>query len=317
MSSERGRRIRVDEQTNTSSQTTNDETDLRELALALLMARYPYAAEGEPQLLLRALPPDFPGDIPLPTGSRVIGSLVADKPIVVLNTGQDDEAVIAFYEKQLAALGWIMPEPILPEQHGGFLESGPSLVGRIPRQGTALYRNDGPSVQIWAYKTPSGHTRVQLTLTPNGAREWRLRHRDMGRPREMYNMLPPIEPPPNTQQSQSGGTVGSDIIEVEARIESLLDLSTLAAHYTTQLEQGGWQRTDGEENGPVAWSTWTFEDEDKEPWRSLFVIFKRPDASRQSWLRIVAELAGDRSQGGPRTTGSGLLGWQAHHPLEP
>lgn len=317
MSSERGRRIRVDEQTNTSSQTTNDETDLRESALALLMARYPYAAEGEPQLLLGALPPDFPGDIPLPTGSRVIGSLVADKPIVILNTDQDDEAVIAFYEEQLAALGWIMPEPSVPERHGGFLESGLSIVSRIPRQGTALYHNDGPSLQIFAYKVPNGRTRVQLTLTPNGAREWRRSHRDMGRPDEMYDMLPRIEPPPNTQQNQSGGTVGSDNLEVEARIVSPLDLATLAAHYTTQLERGGWQRTDGEDNGPVAWSTWTFEDENKEPWRSLFVIFKRPDASRQSWLRIVAEWAGDRSQGGPRTTGSGLLGWRAHHLLDP
>jgi hypothetical protein len=167
----------MDEQTNQSP--TNDDASLRELALALLMARYPYAAEGEPQLLLGALPPDFPGDIPLPTGSRVVGSLVADKPIVVLNTDQNDEAVIAFYEEQLAALGWIMPEPSLPERHGGFLESGPSIVSRIPRQGTALYRNDGPSLQISAYKTPSGRTRVQLTLTPNGARELRRNHRDM------------------------------------------------------------------------------------------------------------------------------------------
>lgn len=306
----------MDEQTNPQS-PANDEVSLRELALALLMARYPYAAEGEPQLLLGALPPDFPGDIPLPTGSRVIGSLVADKPIVVLNTDQDDEAVIAFYEKQLAALGWIMPEPSLPERHGGFLESGPSFVGRMPRQGTALYRNDGPSLQISAYKTPNGHTRVLLILTPNGARELRRNDRGMGSPREMYDMLPRIEPPPNTQQYQGGGSAGSDNIEVEARIESHLDLSTLAAHYTAQLERGGWHRTDGEENGPVAWSTWNFEDEDKEPWRSLFVIFKRPDASRQSWLRIVAEWAGDRSQGGLRTTGSGLLGWQTHHLLEP
>jgi hypothetical protein len=305
----------MDEQINQSP--TNDEASLHELALALLMARYPYAAEGEPQLLLGALPPDFPADIPLPAGSRVIGSLVADKPIVILNTDQDDEAVIAFYEEQLAALGWIMPEPSLPERHGGFLESGPSIVGRIPRQGTALYRNDGPSLQISAYKTPNGHTRVQLTLTPNGAREWRRSHRNMGRPDEMYGMLPPIEPPPNTQQYQGGGSMGSDNIEVEARIESPLDLSTLAAHYTAQLEQGGWQRINGEENGPVAWSTWTFENEDKEPWRALFIIFKRPDASRKSWLRIVADWAGDRSQGSPRTTGSGLLGWQAHHLPKP
>ncbi|HEY7341764.1 MAG TPA: hypothetical protein VH591_12845 [Ktedonobacterales bacterium] len=306
----------MDEQTNRQP-PMNDEANLRELALALLMARYPYAAEGEPQLLLGALPPDFPGDIPFPTGSRVVGSLVADKPIVVLNTDQDDEVVIAFYEEQLAALGWLMPEPSVPERHGGFLESGPSIVGRIPRQGTALYRNDGPSLQISAYKTPNGHTRVQLILTPNGARELRHNRRDMGHPHEMYNMLPRIEPPPNTRQNQGGGSMGSDHIEVEANIESHLDLSTLAAHYTTQLERGGWQRTDGEENGPVAWSTWIFEDEDKEPWRALFVILKRPDASRKSWLRIVAEWAGDRSQGGPRTTGSGLLGWQAHHLLDP
>lgn len=313
----------MDEQTNpqptsgNQPQPTDDEADLRELAVALLASRYPYAAEGEPELLLGVLPPDFPGDIPVLPGSRILGSLVAERPIAVLDTDQADEAVIAFYEERLPALGWIKPEPSEPERHGGFIESGHGIVSKVPRQGTALYRNDGPSLQISAYRTQSGHTRIQLMLNPHGAREFRHNRRSMGHRDEMFSMLPPIEPPPNAQQSGGGGSFGGDHIEVEGSIESDLDLSALAIHYAAQLEKGGWQRTGGEANGPVAWSTWTFEDEEKEPWRALFVILNRPDAPKKSWLRIVADWTGDRSQGGPHATSSGPIGWQEHHQSEP
>jgi hypothetical protein len=108
--------------------------------------------------------------------------------------------------------------------------------------------------------------------------------------------------------------MGSDNIEVEARIESPLDLATLAAHYTTQMERGGWQRTDGEENGPVAWSTWTFEDEYKEPWRALFVILKRPDAPRCYWVHLLAEWVGEQPQSGTGVVSS-LSHWTSHSSL--
>lgn len=301
----------MDEQTNPQpTNNQNDDTNFRELAIELLMTRYPYAKEGEPQLLLGELPPNFPGDIPFSAGSHLVGSLVADQPIVILNTSQADEAVITFYEEQLTAAGWVKPEPSLPERHGGFLESGHSAVGKIPRQGTALYRDDGSSLHIAAYGTPGGHTRVQLTLKPNGARELRHMYRAGMHHPEIYSVLPPIEPPPNSRQSQGGASAGSDRVEMEGHIESDLDLPTLAAHYVAQLEQGDWQRTVSGENDLVAWSTWTFTDEDKEPWRALFIILKRPDEQRLFWLHLIAEWTDKSSSRGDGGKGT-LFGWQS------
>jgi hypothetical protein len=58
----------------------------------------------------------------------------------------------------------------------------------------------------------------------------------------------------------------------------------------------GWQRTDGGENGPVAWSTWSFKSEEKELWRALLVILKRPDAPRRYWAHLLAEWASEQPQ---------------------
>jgi hypothetical protein len=54
------------------------------------------------------------------------------------------------------------------------------------------------------------------------------------------------------------------------------------------------------QSGPVAWSTWTFADEDKEPWRAFFVIRKRPDIARSYWVQLLADWVGTtpRANGG-------------------
>ena len=133
----------MDEPTNTSPQTPNVETSLRELALALIAARYPNATDetsGEgPQLLPGQLPPSFPGDFPLPPGSRVVGSLVAARPTIALDTEQPTEEVIAFYTEQLTAAGWNAPEDMPPRQ-GGFVHSSFGMAGRTH---ALFYRDDG------------------------------------------------------------------------------------------------------------------------------------------------------------------------------
>ncbi|MGE5335261.1 MAG: hypothetical protein ACM3N4_11215 [Nitrososphaerota archaeon] len=288
--------------------TQADDASLRELALALIPSRNlgGLPEEGR-QLLVGQLPPDFPRDILLLPGARVVGALAAHTPVVVLDTDQSGEEVVRFYREQLTGAGWSAEDFIGPHQ-GGFLHSR-----EIDRQFGNFYREDGASLTVVAYATAPGRTGVQLTLSPEGG----IAMRDRGRHRremahDPWRILPPIAPPPHSAQSSEGGSGGGDRVSSSARVETDLDLGALATHYTAQLERAGWQRTNSGESDPVAWSTWSFEDEDKEPWRALFVILRRPDVPRTAWVQVLADWIGKQPQGsGGITTTTSAVGWQA------
>lgn len=302
----------MDEQTN--QPPSNDDADLRELALALIAARYPDATDeagGEgPQLLPGQLPPSFPADFPLPPGARVVGSLVAARPTIALDTDQSAEEVIAFYTEQLTAAGWNAPEGIPPRQ-GGFVHSSFGMAGRTH---ALFYYDDGPGLNLVTQTTANGRTSVLISQMPEGAGPMRRGPRGRQMHYDMFSVMPVIMPPPKSQQFQEGGSGGDDRVSTTARVETDLDLAALASYYTAQLERGGWQRTDGDENGPVAWSTWTFESEEKEPWRALLVIVKRLDVPRRYWAHLLAEWAGKQPQSDTGVVSS-LSQWTSHSSL--
>ena len=87
-------------------------------------------------------------------------------------------------------------------------------------------------------------------------------------------------------------------------LETDRDLVTLATHYTMQLEKGGWVRSGMGQDGPAAWSTWTFQDEEKEQWRGLFFIFNVPEREREYILEVMIFWEGkDNGGSGPRLMG--------------
>ncbi len=307
----------MDEPINPQS-PTNDDASLRELALALVAARYPDATDETSdeglQLLPGQLPPSFPADFPLPPGSRVVGSLVAARPTVALDTDQSAEEVIAFYTERLTAAGWNAPEGIPPRQ-GGFVHSSFGAAGRTH---ALFYRDDGPGLSFMTQTTANGRTSVLISQMPDGAGPMRHGPRSRMMHYDIFSILPVIMPPPRSQQYQEGGSGGGgDRVIANARVETDLDLAALTAHYIAQLEHGGWQRTDGGESDPVAWSTWSFETEEKEPWRALFVILKRPDVPRRYWAQLLAEWAGERPRGGTQVVSSASIsgGWFSYAPL--
>ncbi len=256
---------------------------------ALLAARYPDAGDetggAEPQLSPGQLPPGFLGDFPLPPGARVVGSPVAARPTIALDTDQSGEEVIARYTEQLTAAGWNAPEGVPPRQ-GGFVHSSVGMAGRTH---ALFYRDDGPSLNLVTQTGANGRTSVLISQMPDGTGPMHRGARGRMMHYDIFSILPVIMPPPRSRQFQEGGSGGGDRVIANARVETDLDLAALAAHYTAQLERGGWLRTDGGESDPVAWSTWTFEDEEKEPWRAFFVILRRPDVPRRYWAQIIAE----------------------------
>ena len=177
--------------------------------------------------------------------------------------------------------------------------------------GFSGFRDDGVALQVMANAGPGGRTIVQLTRLPDDSGRQRAQRHAHRMGRDPWQVLPPIAPPPHAEQYQEGGSSGEDRVVTSARIESDADLATLAAHYTTQLEKAGWQREDGGVSEPVAWSAWTFTDEEKQPWRALFVLLKWPGEPRRSWAQLVAEWVGERGGDGVHIRTS-LIGWQTH-----
>ncbi len=271
-----------------------EEARLRELALLLLAPRHGDTPPGEqPRLLVGQIPPDFPFELPLPEGSRVVGSFVYGQPtIVVETTTSSADAVLRFYRDHLPALGWHEEDHMLGRQ-GGFISTF-----MANRSFARFTREESPStLHLMAFLGPQDEVVAHISLhdDPRPARQPRRRSHP-----DLWDILPPIEPPPGASQTGGGGSASDDRVESNAYLETDLDLTALAAHYTQQLKQAGWELRDEAVSGPLAWSTWTFQDDESEPWRAWFFILKRPDVAQRFTLHLEAEWASASSTGGGR-----------------
>ena len=111
----------------------------------------------------------------------------------------------------------------------------------------------------------------------------------------MHELIPPLV---LTAGARQQGGSGGDSVHSNATLslDKDMDIVELASHYNTQLESGGWIRGDAGNNGPFAWSTWTFRDEDGEPWFGNFIIMKMPVQQLQYTLQAQANMDLGRNQ---------------------
>ena len=64
--------------------------------------------------------------------------------------------------------------------------------------------------------------------------------------------------------------------------------AALVEHYSAQLKEAGWSRVGGGEEGPTAWSGWTFEDEAGEGWVGTFVAMRPSGPSKVCFVQVSA-----------------------------
>src|SRR5260221_343468 len=151
----------MDEQTQQKSDSSGGEDALRELAVRLLSFHYSHLLVGqqvqEPQLLVGQLPPDLPVELPLPEGSRLLGSLAVENPMVAIDTQLAGEDVVTFYRERLTTAGWTVQEQLGPPQ-GGFVHSSRS----DPSMATFFTPDDRFTLTVQTAPAPGGRTTVQL-----------------------------------------------------------------------------------------------------------------------------------------------------------
>ena len=305
----------MDEQTQQKSDSTGGEDALRELAVRLLTFHHSLLLAvqqvQEPQLLVGQLPPDLPLELPLPEGSRLLGSLAVENPMIAIESQLAGEDVVTFYRERLTTAGWTVQEHFGPMQ-GGFVHSSRS----DHSMATFFTPDDRFTLAVMTAPAPGGRTTVQLTLQGEVA-EFRPRlrpHRD-----DFMAVLPPIRGPKGAMQMPGGGGAGPDHVDTSATLESDLDLATVSAHYLGELAHVGWQQLDAGASGPVAWSTWSFTDQDSAAWQALLLILQRPGRQGNYALTLRAERERDASQSGSAhsVVQSRMLGssWSSYGPL--
>jgi hypothetical protein len=305
-----------------SNAADDDVVTLRALTLALVHQYRGPQADAEPELLVGQVPADLPFTLPLPEGSRLLGTLVNEYPLVVLQSELEPDAVIAWYEERLFASGWQeVPPPahrpvgfVTAEEvahathatHATPVERPRSQVpNSIPRVEMFQLGEQGPGLEVETFADPSGRTIVRLSIHregatgPDRARFWR--HRD----RDPWAMMPALVPPADVRHWNDGGHGSTERVQLNGRLQTDLDLATVAARYAEQLEQHGWQRQDGGASGPVAWSTWRFSDADGKPWRGLFVLLQRAEGRERYWAHLGGEPVDPQTDS---ATGARVLG---------
>lgn len=267
----------------------SDPTIPRELALRLLTPRF--WADTDPdqiRLLVGQLPDAWPAAIPLPDHSQLLGSLMRNPRMieVVIDSALVPDDVLQFFRDQLSAAGWT--EPKVPRHMGGFTH-GYSR----PSQGALFCLGKrGPSLEINVAPTPDGSTDVRLHLnsdphhSPCGS---------MNRGREIFDLLPTLAPPSGAQQQGGGGGGGSDSVYSSATLESNLDLATIATHYADQLNAAQWTPVASGGDSTMAWSTWTWQDDEGDAWQGLFFVVRWGGSGRYF---LEVHLRSDADDGG-------------------
>ena len=317
-----------------NSTGNGDEPALRELAARLLAPPYPSdlpAAKSEkPELFVGHLPDNLPVEVPIPDGATVVGSAVHKPPRggrfveIVLDAAPPAERFRDAYRRHLLAAGW-SEEDDWPVSRG-FAPRGLPLFFRLARRFPRLRRRfrlnrqeippifrlgaRDPKLTFMAADRPGAPSDARISLLVAQREPWL--HSDIawtiiprlssppdvtGRPEvARTNVLHP--PPDATGKPWGGGNpYEPDGAYSYATLRVGLDLAALADHYTAQLEDAGWTRTDGGQSGPQAWSAWTLSDEKGRPWAGTLTALRLSrtpeEAPVRYLLQIHANLASD------------------------
>lgn len=290
-----------------------NEPDL--LLLALRLATYPNDSRTQnAQILPGQLPDQLPLEIPLPEVSRVLGSLIRNPEDIdiLLDTFLPPEQVLAFYRQSMETLGWQTTDIYRPNR-GGFMPSGsrnrggnetfylglrdPSLTIKDLESSAPWHDDDnrnrsGPVLTVNAYPDKGNMTDLRLNLNMNGPFPPGPLPHMRGRPsRNTIILLPTVEAPEGANLRFHGGGQSGNSAHSDAILETNSDLSTLAAHYKTQLEQSGCVLIEQGQDGPLAWITWTLKDDDKQC-HGFFMILKEIGQEYYLNMRMKSENGG-------------------------
>jgi hypothetical protein len=139
----------------------------------------------------------------------------------------------------------------------------------------------GPALSVSAYRRRGVRT-TEVRLRLEGSRRDSPCSGDYDRYEyDERSVIPALFPPEGVVQISGGGGRSSSSEESSAHLRTGVSPAALVGHYSAQLEEAGWSQVGGGEEGPIAWSGWTFE-EDGEGWVGTLVAMSPPGLSHKS-----------------------------------
>lgn len=258
-----------------------DEAALREFIGRALTYPSPSGA-SEDLVLIGALPDDLPIDLPLPDGSRVVGSTVRTAEYggieVILDIPMAPDAVQVFYQERLLRAGWeLAPQP--PYSGGFASEPWPSA--------TFCLNQDEAQIYLSVREVPDQPTDVRVNIQST-VQYSACDPQAFGPSDEGSSMIPQLTTPGGTVIESSSGSGGSGTADASATLRTELSPPDLAEHYAEQLRQAGWTQIYQQLAQELGWSTWSITDEQGQPWAGLLLVAERPLHADQvfAWFRV-------------------------------
>jgi hypothetical protein len=187
------------------------------------------------ELLVGRLPNNLPIDLPLPAGAQVVASATASplQAAIFLDAAVPPEGVLDFYRERLQSTGWY---ELLLHRPGGFMSTG------SPAVGTFCASERGPSLQIHVQSVRDRPTDIRVHLNADPQQSPCAQHphaRGGGGRRGTSGVIPQLFGPSPGVQTGAGAGGGGDYTYSHGRLDAVLDLAAVAAHYTRQLERAG------------------------------------------------------------------------------
>ena len=234
----------------------------------------------EPRVFLHQMPTGLPVDLPVPSGTQILGGREVKGrgsywARIVLDTVLSREGALDSYGKELLAQGWGTVE------NGACEES--STVRREP---AAVFFHSTSATMLHAAVMNSAGA-VQLVLdvhsrTVGGVRQDGL----IGRHLEI---LPDLHAPNGAHHILLHRHSSRSQAQKIATVATTSDAQALHEHYAAQLKEIGWTLKGLGHGGPVVGSTWSFRDADDRDWRGTLCILQMAESPQQYCLDLQAD----------------------------
>jgi hypothetical protein len=274
-----------------SMATISDQPTELEL-LRRLFARSSFIpVERAVELVVGGLPPALADEVPLPSGTRLVGSAVESRQgrlaslLVVLDAKGKPDEVVSAYEPELRERGWEPSDDPFGPMRGGFVP-GPASDNRTFRRGA-----QGPLLMV-AAAVAAGEvfTDLQLRL------DWEMQRHLKDRPDHLmalsgWDRMPRLLPPRGMAMERQGGGGGGGRWNSEAKVDTDRPVTELEAHFASQLLDAGWTRVAGRADDVVAWSSWRLPGEGD--WRGVLLVLAAFGAEERSLTLRIEETKPD------------------------
>lgn len=209
-----------------------------ELATALASAGG-FGNDGDPQILIDALPEWIATRLFVPSGARVLGSAFIGSTMVgVVNVPTASDTVLKDFERELQKRGWKTP-PAMPSMGGGFRPASTGASAQLARRFTLC--GDRQILIGWIGRQRAASTTVLLRVSSAGGVGQCNPPQypsEMTRPR-----FPTLYNPQGAVDARMGGdcpTGTMSNMSTSTSLKTPMSASAVMDHYGQQLQDSGW-----------------------------------------------------------------------------